>query len=62
MESTDDSLKSQLKIELKITSSSPTRLRLGASLEAVGTFQMVVNQTLRTQLDKILREFSACFS
>ncbi len=62
MESVDGDLTAQLGIELSNGSGSSSHVKFSANVDARGPFQWIVNQIIKSQLDKLVGEFAQCVS
>jgi carbon monoxide dehydrogenase subunit G len=62
LDSITGDFKAQLNLELNEASPSSTRMKFVANVAARGPFQMVVNQMIKGQLDKLVGEFAAAVS
>ena len=62
VESVDGSLNADFHIHLKEAAPEATLISLTANVEAGGSFQWVVNQVIRTQLDRFVAAFTDCIS
>jgi len=58
LDSIENDFKAMLALGLKNESGS-TRVKFSANIEARGPFQMIVNQMIKGQLDKLIVEFAA---
>ena len=62
VDSTDGSITAQFKIDLKPDGTDSMTISFTANVEASGAFQWVVNQVIKTQLDKFIDQFTTCVS
>jgi carbon monoxide dehydrogenase subunit G len=62
IKSSDGDLKGEFKIDLSAPDESTTRIVFSTSLEALGSFKMIVNQIIERQLDKFVNQFVDCIS
>jgi carbon monoxide dehydrogenase subunit G len=61
LDSIENDFKATLILRLENESES-TRVKFSANIEARGPFQMIVNQMIKGQLDKLIVEFAANLS
>ena len=59
LDSVENDFKATLVLGLENESGSSTRVKVSANIEARGPFQMIVNQMIKGQLDKLIVEFAA---
>jgi carbon monoxide dehydrogenase subunit G len=58
IESMDGELAAQLAIEVQEKDTSSSQVKFSANVDARGSFQWVVNQIVKSQLDKLISEFA----
>ena len=59
LDSVAGDFKAQLRLEFAENSSTSTQVKFTANVDARGPFQIVVNQIIKSQMDKLAEEFAA---
>jgi uncharacterized protein len=62
LESSDGDLKGKFLIALKAAGDQSTAVNFVADMDAKGSFQWVVNQVIKSQLDGFVEKFNDCIS
>jgi hypothetical protein len=62
VESVDGGISAEFRIKLSPLTDSTSKLAFVSNVEAGGSFQWMVNQVIKTQLERFVSQFAACVS
>jgi uncharacterized protein len=62
IQSVEGDLSGEWTVELLPKPDSTTEVKFSASMKATGAFQWILNQIIKSEMDKMIRQFADCIS